>query len=75
VHATPTKPGRPAVGYGLLRYAAERIMFPWFAIGGIDAANVAEALDAGARRIVVVRAIAEAVDPAAAAKELAAVLR
>jgi len=74
VHATPTKAGRPAVGYDLLRYAAEHVPFPWFAIGGIDASNVADVLDAGAGRIVVVRAITEAPDPVAAAKELAAAL-
>jgi thiamine-phosphate pyrophosphorylase len=69
---TPTKPGRYAPGLGLVRYAAgletER---PWFAIGGIDAGNLDEVLDAGARRIVVVRAITEADDPAAATASLA----
>ncbi|MFF5566787.1 thiamine phosphate synthase [Streptomyces sp. NPDC012623] len=73
---TPTKPGRPAPGLGLVRYTAalapER---PWFAIGGIDAANLDEVLDAGARRIVVVRAITEADDPAAATAALAARVR
>ena len=72
VHETPTKLGRPAVGHDLIRYAAERVPFPWFAIGGIDASNVADVLDAGAARIVVVRAIAEASDPIAATKELVA---
>lgn len=70
VHPTPTAPGRPPVGYELVRYAAERVTFPWFAIGGLDASNVADVVAAGARRIVVVRAIALADDPAAAAKEL-----
>lgn len=69
---TPTKPGRYAPGLGLVRYAAsldqER---PWFAIGGIDAGNLDEVLDAGARRIVVVRAITEADDPGEAAAVLA----
>jgi thiamine-phosphate pyrophosphorylase len=74
VHETPTKLGRPAVGYDLLRYAAERVPFPWFAIGGIDASNVGDVLDAGAGRIVVVRAIAEAADPVAATKGLVAAL-
>jgi thiamine-phosphate pyrophosphorylase len=69
---TPTKPGRHAPGLGLVRFAAalatER---PWFAIGGIDAGNLDEVLDAGARRIVVVRAITGATDPAAATAALA----
>jgi thiamine-phosphate pyrophosphorylase len=69
--ATPTKPGRPAAGLDLVRRAAalgaDR---PWFAIGGIDADNIDQVLDAGARRVVVVRAITEAPDPRAAAAEL-----
>ncbi|OII67657.1 MULTISPECIES: thiamine phosphate synthase [unclassified Streptomyces] len=73
---TPTKPGRHAPGLGLVRYAAslpqER---PWFAIGGIDAGNLDEVLDAGARRVVVVRAVTEADDPAAATAELARRIR
>ncbi|MET9418636.1 thiamine phosphate synthase [Streptomyces klenkii] len=69
---TPTKPGRHAPGLPLVRHAAalgtER---PWFAIGGIDAGNLDEVLDAGARRVVVVRAITEAEDPGEAAAQLA----
>ncbi|MDQ0944123.1 thiamine phosphate synthase [Streptomyces sp. V1I1] len=69
---TPTKPGRYAPGLGLVRYAAGlETDRPWFAIGGIDAGNLDEVLDAGARRIVVVRAITEADDPAAATASLA----
>ncbi|MFG3035532.1 thiamine phosphate synthase [Streptomyces sp. NPDC048330] len=69
---TPTKPGRYAPGLDLVRYAAGlRQDRPWFAIGGIDETNLDEVLDAGARRIVVVRAITEADDPAAATAALA----
>jgi thiamine-phosphate pyrophosphorylase len=72
VWETPTKPGRPAAGLDYVRWAAEHVTDrPWFAIGGIDARNVREVVGAGARRIVVVRAITEAADPEAAAKELA----
>ncbi|MDX6665808.1 MAG: thiamine-phosphate pyrophosphorylase [Solirubrobacteraceae bacterium] len=72
VHATPTKPGRPAAGIGYVRHAAAMAAagVPWFAIGGIDAANLGDIVAAGARRIVVVRAIAEAADPESAAREL-----
>ena len=70
---TPTKPGRPAPGLALTRYAAglttER---PWFAIGGIDASNLDQVLDAGATRVVVVRALTQAADPYAAAVALRA---
>ncbi|MFE3097252.1 thiamine phosphate synthase [Streptomyces sp. NPDC059248] len=68
---TPTKPGRHAPGLDLVRAtAALGTGRPWFAIGGIDEGNLDEVLDAGARRIVVVRAITEADDPAAAAARL-----
>ena len=74
VHETPTKAGRPAVGLGLVRYAAARATKPWFAIGGLDTSNAHEVAAAGARRIVVVRAIRDAPDPRAAAAELRAAL-
>ena len=70
VHATPTKPGRPAVGLDLVRYAAAHAATPYFAIGGIDADNVAAVRSAGATRIAVVRAITDAPDPEAAARAL-----
>jgi thiamine-phosphate pyrophosphorylase len=70
VWPTPTKPGRHAPGLDLVRYtAALRPTRPWFAIGGIDLVNLDEVLDAGAGRVVVVRAITEAEDPAAATAE------
>ncbi|MGW2365620.1 thiamine phosphate synthase [Streptomyces sp. NPDC001667] len=69
---TPTKPGRHAPGLDLVRYtAALKPVRPWFAIGGIDATNLDEVLEAGARRVVVVRAITEADDPAEATARLA----
>ncbi len=70
VYSTPTKPGRAAVGVELVRYAAFHSTVPFFAIGGIEPANVGAVIDAGARRIAVVRAIAEADDPRAAAQTL-----
>ena len=72
---TPTKPGRAAPGLQLVRVAAELGGDkPWFAIGGIDAQRLPEVLDAGARRIVVVRAITAAEDPRAAAEQLKSAL-
>jgi thiamine-phosphate pyrophosphorylase len=71
VWETPTKEGRPAAGLEYVRHAAATAGDrPWFAIGGIDASNVDEVVEAGARRIVVVRAIRDAADPRAAAAEL-----
>jgi len=72
---TPTKPGRHAPGLQLVREAAELGGDkPWFAIGGIDARRLPEVLNAGARRIVVVRAITAAEDPRAAAEQLRSAL-
>ena len=70
VWPTPTKEGRPAVGLDLVSYAARHTTLPFFAIGGIDAGNVRQVLEAGARRICVVRAIRDAADPARMAAEL-----
>ena len=68
---TPTKPGRAAPGLDLVRVAAQSgTQKPWFAIGGIDSARLGEVIAAGARRVVVVRAITAADDPRAAARLL-----
>ncbi len=76
VWTTPTKPGRPATGPGLLRHVAQSAPGrPWFAIGGISLDRLEEVLAAGATRVVVVRAITEAEDPAAAVKSLVRQLR
>ena len=70
VWETPTKQGRPPTGLELIRHAAEHATIPWFAIGGIDPDNVGEVVAAGAERVVVVRAIRDAADPEAVAREL-----
>jgi len=67
---TPTKAGRPGVGLGAVEHAAANSPHPFFAIGGIDAANAAEVVAAGARRLGIVRAIRDAEDPAAIAAAL-----
>jgi thiamine-phosphate pyrophosphorylase len=74
VHATPTKEGRPAIGVEPVKYAAAHVSVPWFAIGGIDSTTVRDVVRAGARRIVVVRALTDADDPEATARELRASL-
>lgn len=74
VYETPTKPGRPAVGVELVRYAADRWQAPFFAIGGISTDNVAAVRGAGARRVAVVRALTEAGDPEGMARRLGATL-
>jgi thiamine-phosphate pyrophosphorylase len=72
VHRTPTKPEYEPVGLELVHCAAERAQVPFFAIGGIDASNVDDVLDAGASRLAVVRAIRDAADPGEATRELRA---
>jgi len=74
VHATPTKPGRPAVGLELVRYAAAHATVPFFAIGGISPANVHAVREAGATRVAVVRALTDAPDARAAARSLRAAI-
>jgi len=74
VFETPTKEGRPAAGLEYVRYAAANARVPWFAIGGIDETNVADVVAAGATRIAVVRAIADADDPERAARALKSAL-
>jgi thiamine-phosphate pyrophosphorylase len=74
VHETPTKPGRPAVGLELVRFAAHAARVPFFAIGGIGMDNVERVRDAGASRVAVVRALAEASDPQRSARALRAAL-
>jgi thiamine-phosphate pyrophosphorylase len=71
VWPTATKPGRPAVGTALVQAVADLAPpMPWFAIGGIDPHNLTQVTAAGATRVVVVRAITDAPDPAAATHDL-----
>lgn len=68
VFATPTKEGRIPVGLDYVKWASENIDIPAFAIGGIDEENVEEVLNAGARRVAVVRAIINVKSPQKAAE-------
>jgi thiamine-phosphate pyrophosphorylase len=69
IWATPTKPGRPHTG--LAPIGAVASSKPWFAIGGIDEANLDQVLAAGASRLVVVRALTASDDPGGAAARIA----
>jgi len=70
VHATPSKPGRPPVGLDYVASAAADCPIPWFAIGGVDGANLDAVLQAGASRVAVIRAITDATDPHRASLDL-----
>jgi thiamine-phosphate pyrophosphorylase len=71
VFATPTKPDAEVAGLALVeRVARDRPPVPWFAIGGITSEAAPEVAAAGARGFAVVRAILDADNPEAAAREL-----
>jgi thiamine-phosphate pyrophosphorylase len=70
VNATPTKPGRPGTGLALVEHAAATLKLPWFVTGGMSEETLGPVLEAGGRRIVVVRAITQAADPPSAAARL-----
>ena len=74
VNETPTKPGREGVGLDYVSYAAKESTKPFFVTGGMDLQTIRPVLEAGASRVVVVRALTEAKDPAAVAKALRALL-
>lgn len=74
VHATPTKEGRPPIGLEPVREVAAIADRPWFVTGAMAEGTIPETAEAGARRFVVVRAVTEAADPAAAVRRLRAVL-
>lgn len=66
VYETGTKPGRKPVTLEYVRWAAQNVEVPWFAIGGINLQTLDEVLAAGARRVCVVSAILNAPDIAKA---------
>ncbi len=63
VYETPTKVGKAATGLEYVSYAAKNCPIPWFAIGGIDANNINDVIDAGAERVAVVRSLIQAEQP------------
>jgi thiamine-phosphate pyrophosphorylase len=69
VFATGTKPTAKAVTLDYVRWAAENIKIPWFAIGGVHLENLDDVLAAGAKRVCVVSTILNAPDVAKACVE------
>lgn len=72
--ATPTKPGRPAIGLSEIRRVHELVTIPIFCIGGIKLENLQEVIDAGARRVVIVSGILTAADIPAYCRKAKALL-
>ena len=70
VFPTATKPGRAAATLDYVRWAADAIQIPWFAIGGVNPATLDAVIEAGARRICVVSAILNSADIARTTREL-----
>ncbi len=66
--ATPTKPGRPAIGLHDVAEVHRLVTRPIFCIGGIKPENLDTVLSAGARRVVIVSALLQAADPEAATR-------
>jgi thiamine-phosphate pyrophosphorylase len=62
IYATGTKPTAKPVTLDYVRWAAENVKVPWFAIGGINLQNIDDVLAAGGKRICVVSAILNAPD-------------
>jgi len=77
VWSTPTKPGRAAVGLELIDHAAGAATDrPWFAIGGIEnLQRLDEVIAHGATRVVVVRMITQAENPAVTARTVSRRIR
>jgi len=71
VWETPTKPEAVAQGIEGLREVVGATTLPVVGIGGIDASNAPTVLEAGAVGVAVVSAVAAAIDPVQATRELA----
>lgn len=72
--ATPTKPGRPAIGMEDIARVHAVAQRPVFCIGGIKRANLEAVLAAGAKRVVIVSEMLQASDISAYAREVRAEL-
>ena len=66
---TGTKPTAKPVTLDYVRWAAENVTIPWFAIGGVNLQTLGDVLAAGAKRVCVVSAILNAPDVAKACAE------
>ncbi|MBJ7327069.1 MAG: thiamine phosphate synthase [Chthoniobacterales bacterium] len=69
LYATPTKPGRPAIGLGEIAAVHDALSIPIFCIGGIKNENLADIVAAGARRVVIVSGWLQADDIASSVRE------
>ncbi|HUR77397.1 MAG TPA: thiamine phosphate synthase [Acidimicrobiales bacterium] len=70
INPTPTKPGRPGVGLGYLRFAVDNAPVPFYVTGGVNPRSIGDMLASGATRFVAVRWLTDASDAYEAAKVL-----
>jgi len=72
--ATPIKDAKPVIGPQGVVAVREAVDIPVFAIGGVNPSNVGQLVAAGIRRACMIRALAEADDPEAVARQVRAAL-
>lgn len=70
IYVTATKPGKPPVGLQRISKVKAVVNIPVVAIGGIDAGNIGECIEAGADGVAVISAVAMAEDMVEATAEL-----
>lgn len=75
VWSTPTKREAVPIGLDGLRKVATGTALPVVAIGGIDASNARQALEAGAAGVAVVSSVGAAPNPISATKKMVAMVR
>jgi thiamine-phosphate pyrophosphorylase len=73
--ATPTKPGRLAIGLDEIARVHAAVRIPIFCIGGIKLENLETIIAAGARRVVIVSGLLQAADIAGYARRAKACLK
>ncbi len=74
VWATPSHPEQSGVGLDALRAVCQSVNLPVFAIGGVDAGNAAQCLEAGAAGVALISGIWDAPDVTARVREIRAAL-
>jgi len=71
---TPTKPDYTAIGLADIAKVVVESPVPVFCIGGIKTHNLCEVMNAGAKRVVIVSELLQSPDPAAAVREIKALI-
>ena len=74
IFSTPTKPDYTPVGLDKIAAVHDAVRIPIFCIGGIKLDNLAEVIEAGARRVVIVSGFLQAENIPAAARAAKALL-